>query len=70
MKTVVLTVVETTAALRYLRATREALRIDTVRLKDRLATHGDGMTREALILLDAEIGILDRVIEALWRGID
>jgi uncharacterized protein YjhX (UPF0386 family) len=66
VKPVDLTVIEATAALRYLRAAREGIHVDMLKLEEKVVTIGNGYTREAVLLLDAELKILDDIIRKLW----
>lgn len=66
------TFIEVTAALRYLRASREGIHIDVTLLEEKWRTHGDhgnGATAGALMVLNTEIKLLDDAIHKLWEAI-
>jgi len=59
-------VIEATTALKYLRATREGLRVDAQTLQEKFLTHGNGTAQSAILVLSNEIALLDQVIQKLW----
>jgi hypothetical protein len=62
-----LNALETTTTLRYLRAIREGLQSDLVILQEKHATHGNGGTQGAILVLAAETALLDSIIAKLWQ---
>lgn len=61
-----LTAVEGAAVLRHLRVTREGLKADKVHLESKLQAHIDQPTQGALLVLDAELAVLEGVIRKMW----
>lgn len=69
MTPVIFSLLETTAALKYLRAVRSGLRIDMALLEEKLKSHGNGPTQGALLALAAEVDMLDSTICKLWQSL-
>lgn len=64
-----LTTLEVLTVLRYMRATREGLHGDLLRLEEKLKAVGDGHTQGAILALAGEVSLLDDCIRKLWTMI-